>query len=723
MQDPGLLYVIAVLLPLASFLVLLIGGKRLGMVAAYIAIAAIGGSCVLSLVGLVRYAQEGGLFAAAVHHEPAASGEHEHGAADGAEHPAEQPQQPLVWKGQIRWAAFGKDVVRLGYHVDNLTVVMFAMVTFVATLIHIYSIGYMHEELHEPVHDPLAAEPGEPPLERAGRFPRFFTYLSLFCFSMLGLVLSDNIFLVFVFWELVGVCSYLLIGFYYERRSAYQAAIKAFVTNRVGDFGFIIGLAIIWSTLGTFTVTETRDALAEGKLTGALLTIAGLGIFCGCVGKSAQFPLHVWLPDAMEGPTPVSALIHAATMVAAGVYLVGRFFFLFSPTALLIIAIIGAITLFMAGTIAVVQTDIKKVLAYSTISQLGYMMLGLGVGGWLAGLFHLITHAFFKALLFLCSGSVIHAAGTQEMPQMGGLLKKMPITALTMLVGTLAIAGIPYFSGYYSKDSILAYTLHFWQQAPQSGLYGLVGPVLFVLAVCGAAITAFYMFRLWFMTFTGAPRDHHVYEHAHESPGVMTVPLIALAVLSWCGGYSFGLGQPAIELALQNGPAGHGFTAHPPHATHELAGLFALGAVVVGVALAVVFYGMRLLSPAEVAAQFPRVYRFLWHKWYFDELYAAVFVRPVLALAQKVRAFDWNIIDGIVDGTARWTARLASADGRFDFWIIDGIVNVLGEVTYWCGERLRRLQTGRIRQYVVFLVVGTVAVLALLFYVTTLFAR
>ncbi len=725
MQDPGLLYVIAVLLPLASFLILLLGGKRLGIVAAYIATAAIGGAFVLSAIGLVRYAREGDLFTAS-HHEPAAGQDHGHGAAAPAEEPSGghgTKDGTLVWKGQIRWAAFGHDVIRLGYAVDNLTVVMFAMVTLVATLIHIYSIGYMHEELHEPVHDPLAVEPGEPPLERPGRFPRFFTYLSLFCFSMLGLVLSDNIFLVFVFWELVGVCSYLLIGFYYERRSAYRAAIKAFVTNRVGDFGFLIGLAIIWTTLGTFNFEEIRAALADGKLTGALLTVAGLGIFCGCVGKSAQFPLHVWLPDAMEGPTPVSALIHAATMVAAGVYLVGRFFFLFSPTALLIIAMVGAITLFMAGTIAIVQTDIKRVLAYSTISQLGYMMLGLGVGGWLAGLFHLITHAFFKALLFMCSGSVIHAAGTQEMPQMGGLLKKMPITAITMLVGTLAIAGIPFFSGYYSKDAILAYALHFWQQAPQTGLYGVIAPTLFVLAVGGAAITAFYMFRLWFMTFVGKPRDHHVYEHAHESPPTMTVPLIVLAVLSWCAGYSFGLGQPVIELALQNGPAGQGFTAHPPHATHELAGTFALGAVIVGVVLAVIFYGVRLLSPDEVAAQFPRLYRFLWHKWYFDELYAAALVRPVLAFSRKVRAFDWNIIDGIVDGVAYWTARLASADGRFDFWIIDGIVNLVGEVTYWCGERLRWLQTGRIRQYIVFLVVGTVAVLALLFYVTTLFAR
>ncbi len=737
MQDPGILYVIAVAIPLASFLILLIGGKRLGIVAAYIACAAILTSFAISTYGLVRYAREGNLFAAPAHHGGEAHGQStkpsatfvafradaDHQAGESAEHSPHDSEQGhdggLVWSGQIRWTAFGEDEIRLGYHVDNLTVVMFFMVTLVASLIHIYSIGYMHEELHDPVHDPLAVERGQPPLERPGRFPRFFTYLSLFCFSMLGLVLSDNIFLVFVFWELVGVCSYLLIGFYYERRSAYRAAIKAFVTNRVGDFGMIVGLAIIWTTLGTFTFEETRVALAEGKLSGVLLTVAGLCIFAGCVGKSAQFPLHVWLPDAMEGPTPVSALIHAATMVAAGVYLVGRFYFLFSPEALLIIAIVGGITLFMAGTIAIVQTDIKRVLAYSTISQLGYMMLGLGVGGWVAGLFHLITHAFFKALLFLCSGSVIHAAGTQEMPEMGGLLRKMPITAITMLVGTLAIAGIPLFSGYYSKDAILAYTLYF---AQQNG--GLLGPALFLLAIGGAAITSFYMFRLWFMTFTGEPRDHHVYEHAHESPPVMTIPLIVLAVLSLIGGYGLGIGQPpAIELALQNGPAAHGAVFHPPHDVHTLAGTFAFGAVVLGIGLAVLFYGIQLLSPDDVAAQFPRLYQFLWNKWYFDELYAFLFVRPVLRISQWARSFDWNIIDGIVDGTAAWTVRLATMDGRFDFFIIDGIVNILGEVTYWFGERVRRIQTGLIRQYIVFLVVGTVAALALLFYVTSLFAR
>src|SRR5208337_892059 len=319
-------------------------------------------------------------------------------------------------------------------------------------------------------------------------------------------------------WELVGICSYLLIGFYYERRSAANAANKAFITNRVGDAGFIIGLLVLWTYLGTFNFAEIFHQIPEQLHNGSfphwLLVVAGLGIFLGCVGKSAQFPLHVWLPDAMEGPTPVSALIHAATMVAAGVYLVGRCYPIFTPEVLLVIAIVGTITLFIAATIAVTATDIKRVLAYSTVSQLGYMMLALGLGGWLAGMFHLFTHAFFKALLFLCSGSVIHATGTNEMPAMGGLRKKMPWTAGTMLVGCLAIAGagIPLvvgLSGYYSKDGILAQAMSFSRSNP---LYGY----FFWIAVGGAAITAFYMFRLWYMTFAGKPRDEHVYHHAHE---------------------------------------------------------------------------------------------------------------------------------------------------------------------------------------------------------------
>ncbi|MCL4148751.1 UNVERIFIED_CONTAM: hypothetical protein GTU68_064935, partial [Idotea baltica] len=338
---------------------------------------------------------------------------------------------------------------------------------------------------------------------------------------MLGLVLAGNIFQVFIFWELVGVCSYLLIGFYVERKSASTAANKAFIMNRVGDFGFLIGLMILWTWFGTFQFANTEPGSTAPQ--GLLLIAAGLGVFAGCVGKSAQFPLQTWLPDAMEGPTPVSALVHSATMVAAGVYLVGRFYPMFTPEVLLVIAYAGCITLFIGATIAVVVTDIKQVLAYSTISQLGYMMLALGVGGWMAGLFHLITHAFFKSLMFLCSGSVIHGCHhEQEMTKMGGLYKKMPITCWAMFVGVVAISGALSFSGFHSKDAIVASALTFSSLNPVHGL-------LFFIPLITAGITAFYMFRMWFMTFFGKPKDQHVYDHAHESPRVMTAPLFILA--------------------------------------------------------------------------------------------------------------------------------------------------------------------------------------------------
>src|SRR3954454_11956854 len=374
-----------------------------------------------------------------------------------------------------------------------------------------YSMGYKHD-------DP--------------RYPLFFTYLSLFCFSMLGLVASSNVFMIFIFWELVGVCSYLLIGFWYEEKVNSDAANKAFIVNRIGDVGMLVGLGLLWTSLGTFNFQEISHGLrgpdgrlnegvdasgqemveyrpgAEGaepaspvRLPYWALTLAGLGIFAGCVGKSAQFPLHVWLPDAMAGPTPVSALIHAATMVAAGVYLVRRFSPLFAEPVLLYIAYTGGITLFIAATIAMVQTDYKKVLAYSTVSQLGFMMLGLGVGGWAAGLFHLLTHAFFKALLFLGAGSVYHAVHTYEMPVLGGLRRKMPITAYTMLAATLAISGVPLFSGFYSKDAILASSIYLVRSEP-------VHLALFLLPVVGAAMTAFYMFRMWFLVFDGEPRGY-----------------------------------------------------------------------------------------------------------------------------------------------------------------------------------------------------------------------
>jgi NADH-quinone oxidoreductase subunit L len=506
---------------------------------------------------------------------------------------------------------FGPLRITISYYIDALTIGMFCMVTLIATLIHCYAIGYMSDELTD-VTDHEVTDVHGHPLHRPGRFPRFFQYLSLFCFSILGLVLAGNIAMVFVFWELVGICSYFLIGFYIERKSASNAANKAFIVNRVGDFGMIIGLMALWSTLGTFAFGDIARTDAKGQKTvepgifslvrpgpshalvvpdgmvhadareemgqdedgkpiivhavGAivrdhahmenglaladseiaartpgwraqgygywLLVVAGLGIFCGCVGKSAQFPLHVWLPDAMEGPTPVSALVHSATMVAAGVYLVGRFFPVFAPEVLLVIASIGCITMLLGATIAFTAVDIKRVLAYSTVSQLGLMMLALGVGGWAAGLMHLITHAFFKSMLFMCSGSVIHAVHTNDMRKMGGLFRKMPVTAITMLIGCLAIAGaaVPFvvgFSGHYSKDAILEQAMSFWNtnQTAWSGIF-------FVLALGGAALTTTYMFRMWFMTFVGKPRDEERYAHAHESPPIMVLPLVILAIFA-----------------------------------------------------------------------------------------------------------------------------------------------------------------------------------------------
>jgi NADH-quinone oxidoreductase subunit L len=468
-----------------------------------------------------------------------------------------------------------------------------------------------------------------------------------------------------------------------------------------------------------------------------VLAAAGLGIFLGCVGKSAQFPLQVWLPDAMEGPTPVSALIHAATMVAAGVYLVGRCFPLFTPEALLVIAYTGGITLFVAATIAVVMTDIKKVLAYSTVSQLGYMMLALGVGGWVAGEFHLLTHACFKALLFLCSGSVIYGCHhEQDMLKMGGLYPKMKITAITMLVGVLAIAGIPLFTGWYSKDSILAQAFGFVSLHRHHLL-------LFLLPLVTAGLTTFYMFRMWFLTFAGEPRDRHVYEHAHESPWLMTMPLVVLAVLSivaawgwpvWDAkasaleghlhhalpvsvmadfGYVLEEDRPWEGGRLENNDRNVRLLAYEGH---EFAGGLALGMVGVGIIFAMALYYNRLLDPAEAKEQFPGVHTFLGHKWYFDELYSVFVVRPALVVAHWCRWFDLTVIDGIINGLARLTVRVSRWDGRFDNGIVDGLVNLIATVFYAVGGSLRRVQTGYLRNYVLFLVLAAVGIFVVLSY-------
>jgi NADH-quinone oxidoreductase subunit L len=462
------------------------------------------------------------------------------------------------------------------------------------------------------------------------------------------------------------------------------------------------------------------------------LIVAGIGIFCGCVGKSAQFPLHVWLPDAMEGPTPVSALVHSATMVAAGVYLVGRFFPVFTPEVLLIIAYTGGITLFIAATIALTAVDIKRVLAYSTVSQLGYMMLALGVGGWLAGVFHLITHAFFKSLLFMCSGSVIHACHTNDMTRMGGLRHKMPWTAYTMLVGCLAIigAGIPLtsigLSGYFSKDAILAQALLFSEDNPRHA-------ILFWVAAGGAALTAFYMFRLWFMTFAGPPRDHHIHDHVHESPPVMYVPLVILAIFAVVVAWPFFHLTDLLEQARSPGTltASTGELGWAPtipnerlphdddayHWIHTTAGLVAFGTALAGFLIALVIYGLRLLDPARIRGVFSPVYSFLINKWWFDELYNAIFVQPVLFISRRIADFDRKVIDGFIDGCAWAVRRVAVFDDVIDRWGVDGAVNATARWIYAAGDSLRQLQTGKLRQYVTFIVVATVAIFVIVTFI------
>ena len=790
---------IAWLLPLAGFVVQMAIGMAsqkpaVRRIAGIIAIACIAGSFVCSVIAFVEWgsASEWSVWQEASVDEDGVS-------SDGVGQNAIGNDHQTVWSGSVYdLAVFGQYRLSINYYVDSLTMVMLLMVTFVATCVHVFAFGYMRDELTENYVDHEVVTVRGEHLLRMGRFHRFFAFLSLFCFSMLGLILAGNLFQVFVFWELVGICSYLLIGFYFERKTASVAAAKAFIMNRIGDFGFLIGLMILWTYCGTlqfgdadaamqsgsvqsgsvqsgsvqsgqglfaiFARTETGEfavsqdgtdvllkrepviaaadsdrpssesshsGLQDTKSSGTkhlssssipylLLVIAGLGIFAGCVGKSAQFPLQTWLPDAMEGPTPVSALVHSATMVAAGVYLAGRCYPLFAPEVLLVIAYAGCITLFLAATIAVVATDIKQVLAYSTISQLGYMMLGLGVFGWGAALFHLLTHAFFKSLLFLGSGSVIHGCHhEQQMIQMGGLRKKMPITAMTMLVGVFAISGFPTFSGYHSKDAILASSLGF--VTANTGHF-----LLFLIPLLTAGLTAFYMFRLWLMTFWGTAKNSKVYDEAHESPLIMTVPLVMLAGLAWCcafGGQSGWLyllltgDQPAWMTA---GVSMQGQVALPSasavEAAHGTAGWWALGLVVVGTGSAWKMYGgadAKLNTNDHSEAS--RMYEFLNHKWYFDEVYDVVFVQPMHRLGACCRWVDRYVIDGVVHGLSALTIRVASWDRWVDEIFVDGLVNRIGSLTHRSGVRLKGIQTGKLRQYVTLIVVGVVLLSVLAF--------
>jgi NADH-quinone oxidoreductase subunit L len=572
--------------------------------------------------------------------------------------------------------------VPFGFLLDPLSAVMILVVTGVGFLIHVYSVGYMaHEE----------------------GYYRFFAYLNLFMFAMLILVLGNTFVTMFVGWEGVGLCSYLLIGFYYERQSASDAGKKAFIVNRIGDYGFILGVLAIFAVFGTFRFTEVMTQADQIFKNGDfVVTMITLALFVGATGKSAQIPLYVWLPDAMEGPTPVSALIHAATMVTAGVYMIARCNALFSlaPDTLRVVALIGSLTAIFAASIGLVQRDIKRVLAYSTVSQLGYMFLAMGLGAYAVGIFHLVTHAFFKALLFLGAGSVIHAmSNEQDLMKMGGLRPKIPTTYRTMLVATLAIAGIVPLSGFFSKDEIL------WQAFSKEG-----HRTLWFLGTVAATMTAFYMFRLLYLTFRGEPRmDAHTQEHIHESPKSMTVPLVILAFFSAVGGF---IGVPAVLghwsvpfniyewLEPVTGPLHEGGGAEHHSAGLEIGMmLVSLAAAGIGIFIARYLYVSGPQKAEALANRFPVLHRILYRKYYVDEFYNAVIVQPMKALCRMLSWFDLHVIDGIVNGSAWITVRTALVSVWVDINVVDLLVNLAGAVVNFFGGLLRKVQTGLVQNY------------------------
>ncbi len=597
-----------------------------------------------------------------------------------------------------------------GFLLDPLSCVMVLVVTGVGFLIHVYSVGYM-------AHD--------------GGYYRFFGYMNLFMFAMLTLVLANNMLLMFVGWEGVGLCSYLLIGFYFLKKSASDAGKKAFIVNRIGDAGFILGILLTAVTLGTirFTSQGLPDAAdASGILQAVkaavdahalaygtpVLTGIALLLFIGAMGKSAQIPLYVWLPDAMEGPTPVSALIHAATMVTAGVYMVARMnaVYQLAPFAMDVVAVIGAITAIFAASMALVQNDIKKVLAYSTISQLGYMFLALGVGAFAAGIFHLMTHAFFKALLFLGAGSVIHAmGGEQDIRKMGGLNKKIKYTYVTMLIATMAIAGIFPFAGFFSKDEILgqAFDRFF---------------LLWIIGFITAGLTAFYMFRLLFLTFFGYCRaDEHVEKHIHESPWAMTVPLMILAGLSviggWIGWPSALWGENRFERFLEPVLTGvipeTGMVKIAHHAVGKeiILMVLSLSIVAAGIWLAYEFYRTKRFAPELVAGKLPKLYQLLVHKYYVDEIYDAAVVDRTKDLGTLLGRFDAQVIDGLgVDGAGWLACFISKVSMWWDNWIIDGLLNLSAKLMQLFSYPVRLLQTGMFSSYAMLIVVGLVVLLA-----------
>jgi len=599
------------------------------------------------------------------------------------------------------WIPVGDFQANIGFLVDPLSAVMMLVVTFVGLLIHIYSIGYMH------------GDPG---------YSRFFTYMNLFMTSMLFLVLANNYLLMFLGWEGVGLCSYLLIGFWYQKKSAADAGKKAFVVNRIGDAGFLLGLFLIWRTFGSLAYAEVFDhhnlevvkqVLERPSFFGfSLVTWITILLFIGATGKSAQLPLYVWLPDAMEGPTPVSALIHAATMVTAGVYMVARSHALFSlaPFSMNVVAGIGGVTALFAATIALVQTDIKRVVAYSTISQLGYMFLGCGVGAYASGVFHLATHAFFKALLFLGCGSVIHGlSGEQDVRKMGGLRKHMPITAWTFLLAALANSGIFPLAGFWSKDQIL-------HAAIASGQ-----TVFWALGAAGAFCTAFYMFRLYFLTFEGPSRlDPHAAHHVHESPRVITIPLMILAfftVFAGLFGHSpeFGLYYKFVKPVFHV-EIGAEAVGHHEGPSELLMALVSTIIAVAGIGLAYLMYMKRPGMADRLSERFRGIYNTLLNKYWVDELYIAVFVDFGKRLCRGLWKVDAEGVDGAVNGTSALTVLTSRVSAAFDFRAVDGLVNAIADLIQGGSQAFRRIQTGVIQNYLLAMAMGIFVVVTLYFF-------
>lgn len=595
------------LFPLISFVCLLLFGKRMKESSAYVGISFTFLSFIYSLIVLI---------------------------------------ERFIWptyKTEFTWLTIGDIQLTAGFEINQLNALMLVVVSLVSFLVHTYSKGYMHGD---------------------DRFPVFYAYLGLFTFAMLGLVISPNLLQTYVFWELVGLGSFLLIGFYFYKEEAKAAAKKAFIMTRIGDVGLLIGMILLFWQVGSFEYDEIFKAVNEGAISTGWITLTAILIFIGAIGKSGQFPLHTWLPDAMEGPTPVSALIHAATMVAAGVYLVAALFPLFSAssTALTVVAIVGAFTAIFAATIGLVQKDIKRVLAYSTVSQLGYMMLALGAAGYVAGIFHLMTHAFFKALLFLAAGSVIHAVSTQNIEKMGGLWKKLPITAPLFLIGTLAISGIPLFSGFFSKDEIL---IAAWASGHT---------ILFWLVVIAAFFTAFYMFRLFFMVFTGESRSEM--KDVKESPISMTLPMVVLGFLAIFSGY---IHTPWFGTFLGDWLVAGNEGVGPSHIEGPVWIMIVATVVsLLGVYLAWLIYGKRSISREGLVKKAPFVYNILYNKYYIDEFYGLTAIQGTKWLASGMAFIETFVVEGIVKGISL----VVQAFGRAGAKLQTGNVQTYGTVAF-----------------------------------------